>query len=333
MNDLIKIQVTGDLRSIANAAWISTTDQKKAEERSYEDVKRVTSFLAKNAHTSPFESVTVSLFIKDFKYEKMIEFKDILSGSRFGKFVKTRLVSDSVCLTTDLLNFYKIIRLLGENNEIWTRFSFENPDMAERLELIPLRYGSDLGLEENAEDVSENFLHSNIEVEIVSVHSPIKDKSCDRITWRVKCPLSIGVQMLRHRTGSFNMVSGRYKTIRQEFTTTSNDLIKIFDKADILGLDKQLREKAEETREFYLEFMKSLAKLKKEDVISNEEYKRCREYVRFILPEGRMTELYITFYKEDFDHFLKLRNSSHTQPEHIYVAQLMKKTYENYCRS
>lgn len=46
-----------------------------------------------------------------------------------------------------------------------------------------------------------------------------------------------------------------------------------------------------------------------------------------------MTELYITFYKEDFDHFLKLRNSSHTQPEHIYVAQLMKKTYENYCRS
>lgn len=43
-----------------------------------------------------------------------------------------------------------------------------------------------------------------------------------------------------------------------------------------------------------------------------------------------MTELYVTFYKKDFLHFLKLRNSSHTQPEHIYVAQKMKRAYALY---
>ena len=55
-----------------------------------------------------------------------------------------------------------------------------------------------------------------------------------------------------------------------------------------------------------------------------------REYVRFVLPEGRMTELYITMYLSDFKRFLFLRNSTHAQIEHIAVAQLMKKTLEDY---
>ena len=38
--------------------------------------------------------------------------------------------------------------------------------------------------------------------------------------------------------------------------------------------------------------------------LTNDEYKRMREYVRFILPEGRLTELYITMYLDDLDNFL-----------------------------
>ena len=66
---MIKFNVTGDLRSIANAAWISTMDQSKAEQRSEEDVDRVTSFLAKNAHSSPFEAVTISFVIDTEEYK------------------------------------------------------------------------------------------------------------------------------------------------------------------------------------------------------------------------------------------------------------------------
>jgi flavin-dependent thymidylate synthase len=327
----MRLIITGDLRSIANAAWISTMDQSKAEQRTDDDVKRVTSFLAKNAHTSPFEAVTVTIVMRDFEYSNSM-LEDCISGLKFGKYFKFGQKSGTgeVFLTSDLLNFFKVCRAMGEDSEVWKEFSKSSPDIAERLLMIPLKVGSELSMDQDADDQSENFEESNIEVDLVSVHSIKNMDSHSRITWRIKCPLSIGVQILRHRTGSFNMVSGRYKTIRQEFTTVSEDLIRIFERADLLTESKEMRSMAEETKSFYLSFMKKLAQLKRSDVISNEEYKRCREFVRFILPEGRMTELYVTFYKEDFDHFLKLRNSSHTQPEHIYIAQLMKKTYENY---
>lgn len=322
----IEIHMTGNLRSVANAAWISTMNQNRAESRSDEDVDRVTSFLAKNAHTSPFEAVTVSCRTDRESFYKIL-------GSRkipFFEFVKVSEDEDGSTFTTDLLNFYKINSFLGLDNPIWRGFCLDNKDVSEKLLMIPIYKDSSLGIEESGSDMSKDFEYSNIEVDLISVHDPGFGSSHERITWRVRCPLSISVQMLRHRTASFNMVSGRYKTIRQEFTSTSQDLIAIFEKSDLLKNDRDLREMAEEAKELYLSFMKSISDLKKSGDITNEEYKRCREYIRFILPEGRMTELYVTFYKKDFLHFLKLRNSSHTQPEHIYVAQKMKRAYALY---
>lgn len=327
-NNSIEFKVTGDLRSVANAAWISTMNQDKAEERSDEDVSRVTKFLAENAHTSPFESVTVTVLLSRelmLGYHPSLESSPLINFLKFGK-----VESDSkekYAITSDFLNFYKINYQVGLDNIVWNKFSQKYKELAETISLLPLTGNSNLDKDEDGEDMSENFKFSNIEVDLVSAHHQ-EIESHSRFTWRVKCPLSIGVQMLRHRTGSFNMVSGRYKTIRQEFTTTSEDLIRILEKSDLLSKDKNMRERAEETRSFYLSFMKDIFMRKKQGTISNEEYKRLREYVRFILPEGRMTELYVTFYKNDFDHFLKLRNSSHTQPEHIYIAQLMKKRLE-----
>ncbi len=79
----------------------------------------------------------------------------------------------------------------------------------------------------------------------------------------------------------------------------------------------------------YLKIMKELKRCKTDKVLTNEEYKRMREYARFILPEGRMTELYVSMYMDDFYHYLKLRDSSHAQIEHIALAQLMKKSLKN----
>ena len=61
----VKIQVTGGLRDIANSAWISTTKETMAKTKTNEDVNRVTTFLAKNLHTSPFECVTISASSKN----------------------------------------------------------------------------------------------------------------------------------------------------------------------------------------------------------------------------------------------------------------------------
>ncbi len=72
--------------------------------------------------------------------------------------------------------------------------------------------------------------------------------------------------------------------------------------------------------------MKKAKQSRDDKVISNDEYKRLREFARYILPEGRLTELYATFYLDDFyNNYLPLRNSPHAQTEHIWIAQEMER--------
>ena len=89
---------------------------------------------------------------------------------------------------------------------------------------------------------------------------------------------------------------------------------------------KDLLKKSSIANRTYDHQMQLSKKAKAEGKITNEEYKRFREFARYILPEGRMTELYCTFYLPDFVHYLQLRDSSHAQTEHVYVAQQMKKS-------
>ena len=81
------------------------------------------------------------------------------------------------------------------------------------------------------DEVSDSVFEKQMKVELIDFHNVGLDSHA-RATWRVKCPLSIAVQMLRHRTASFNMVSGRYKTIRQEVVGIPGDIIKILDSVD-----------------------------------------------------------------------------------------------------
>jgi thymidylate synthase (FAD) len=185
-------------------------------------------------------------------------------------------------------------------------------------------------------------------VELVELHeAPVREHM--RATWRICCPLSIAVQILRHRSGSFNMTSGRYRTLNQDMVDTYSDITKIMEKIAprnfLLELDMGSdRHSVDDTSDYYdREFenllkkssvanrtydyqMQLSKKAKAEGKITNEEYKRFREFARYILPEGRMTELYCTFYLPDFIHYLQLRDSSHAQTEHVYVAQQMKKS-------
>ena len=135
----IKFDVTGNLRSVANAAWISTMNQSKAEERSDEDVERVTKFLAENAHTSPFESVTVTTLLSEDimqKYRSAIGSSHLINFFKFGK-VNYKQKESSI-MTSDLLNFYKINFHVGLENIVWSEFSKEFPDLANTVSLIPL---------------------------------------------------------------------------------------------------------------------------------------------------------------------------------------------------
>jgi flavin-dependent thymidylate synthase len=303
-----KFKITGDMRMIANSAWISTTDEIKTKTRTDEDVERVVKFLAKHMHSSPFESVTLT-----YTSDNVLE--EELSKSSFFK------VNDSNTeFTTDLLNFSKAMHKTRFKTQAWKDFSKDHKELSDVVTLFDFNFEYN-PYKDNLED-----MFPQINVELVSVHDT-GDKSTTRATWRVRCPLAISVQLLRHRSASFNMVSGRYKTIRQEIFDIPSDVISCSEKTkDMKYLFLEMHKTMDGLKSKYLNIMKNLKKEKDIKSITNPEYKRMREVARFILPEGRMTELYVSMYMDDFENFLKLRDSEHAQTEHIALAQLMKKS-------
>lgn len=339
--------ITGNLRSVANSAWVSTLDESKAAAKSDAEVLRVTKFLVENHHTSPFESVTLTFsFLTSDDSEDASYHHWEMAPFLASPYVRSSQSSDgsTAYLTMDLFNFIKIAKSSYRNGEyksttFWKIFEGQDPALATVVdgfsEMAPYSGG--------APDVSSLLGETGITVELVDVHhAPVREHV--RATWRICCPLSIAVQMLRHRTGSWNMTSGRYRTLNQDMVDTYSDISQIMKKiipAESNAIDGAFNDLMEEDyNEVFRELLKNTSiafrtyeaqmqaskAAKADGRITNDEYKRFREFARYILPEGRMTDLYCTFYLPDFINYLQLRDSAHAQTEHIYVAQQMKKT-------
>lgn len=315
----MRISISGTIRDVANSAWISTIDDISANSRSDAEVDRVTAFLAKNFHTSPFECVSLT-------YYWMGDAEDCIASllnSNYSRSYISNNKKEENHLTIDLWNFIKVgLKTIGEdfyNTESWRLFADASPELARKAGM----FNFSAQKFDKTSDANLILGSTNMKVELISIHNT-GDKTTSRATWRVKCPLAIATQILRHRTGSFNQVSGRYRTIKNEFISNFDDVSKIINKIA--------------NNQYYIEYMNTifsniikyeelmlLAKnSKNNDIISNDEYKRLREVARYILPEGRMTELYVTFYLDDFNNYLSLRDSPHAQIEHIWVAQMMR---------
>lgn len=304
------LKITGDTKDIAHSAWISTINEMVADAKSEAEIERVVNFLIDNHHSSPLECVTLTF---ESSQDGDLDFAAL--SSKYSRYFGDKI------FTIDLLNFIKEIKkkdMFG--SKMWLLFEKLRP----RLSVIIKKFGLLLDTPSPAVD---NLLGDHgMDVELVLLHDS-NDNRHARATWRVKCPLSIAVQILRHRDASYNMVSGRYRTIKQEMIGPAVDCDEIMNK---MGIDlASYLDSVKPVVQRYLDIMKSAKHSKDDGVISNEEYKRLREFARFVLPEGRMTELYVTCYLDTFyDNFLKLRNSVHAQTEHIWVAQEMQKTLE-----
>jgi thymidylate synthase ThyX len=328
----LKIFITGTERDIANSAWISTMDERKTQTRTDADVYRVVKFLVENHHTSPLECVTISLLFEstqDMSLYRYFTSAYTEDNTNFYSFAKAEYLSESsASLTIDLLNFLKVVKHFNLfETELWDVFANERPVLAELLLLFPK-------LEpQPTVDASAILGNSHgMTVDLVNVHSSffVDSNAHKRATWRVKCPLSIAVQILRHRAGSFNMVSGRYRTITQEMISLPDDIASLFDRiSEKEEIDHSKSMSMNHVLNEYADTMAHLKKCKEKEVITNDEYKRLREFVRLVLPEGRLTELYITFYLDSFyDNYVNLRNSKHAQTEHIWVVQEMQRVLE-----
>lgn len=309
------VRITGDERDVANSAWVSTLNEIKAQEKTHDEVLRVVGFLVEHHHTSPFESVTLT-FESESKEDG--EFLEIYGQNEFV------IWEPNEKATMDLLNFVKITYQKNLwKAPLWVSFEKSRPILAKLVS----GFGS---IQDSSSEDVTSLLGENhgMKVELVHLHDENTDKH-SRATWRVRCPLSIAVQILRHRKGSYNMVSGRYRTITQDLTPIVDDFSNIMEKAELASPTLELWSKVDEVIAQYKQIMRELKEAKSNGLITNDEYKRARECVRFVLPEGRMTELYITYYLSDFySNYKKLRDSVHAQTEHIWIAQEMARSID-----
>jgi len=139
----------------------------------------------------------------------------------------------------------------------------------------------------------------------------------------IKMPISADRQFMTHRIASHSGMSGRYRTMPNEFQAPPEDIYNILDKMNMEHYLWDYNYLCQRTNDWYNELLLELKVFEKQGEMTNAEYKRCREFFRGVLPQNNMTERVTTMNLRAFANFIKLRLSEHAQPEIRIVAQLM----------
>lgn len=142
----------------------------------------------------------------------------------------------------------------------------------------------------------------------------------------MKIPIAIDRQVEKHRISSQNGMSGRYRTMPNEFLDMPEDVQSILNKLsanEIIDPYYEYIDICDHANVVYATTVKMLKKAEKDNLITNKELKRAREFYRGILPQHNMTEKIMTINLRSWCNFIKLRNSEHAQKEIQTVAKLM----------
>ncbi len=152
----------------------------------------------------------------------------------------------------------------------------------------------------------------------------------------IKMPISVDRQFMTHRLQSASGMSGRYRTMPYEYLNIPEDIETIIERIepgikwpnhqfiDMFPI-KEYIDICETANNFYSCLCTSLKNLEKDNEITNQEFKRLREFFRGVLPQHNMTERVSIMNLRAFANFIKLRNSEHAQPEIRQVAEMMLK--------
>lgn len=168
-------------------------------------------------------------------------------------------------------------------------------------------YASDKDVSLNDEEANKrliNYLYRN------QHSSPFESVM---FTFHVRCPIFVARQWMRHRTGKYNEISGRYTILPEDWFVPENGMIgkqhasnkqmsnydyddPRFDNCAIVDID----EACETSYEYY------------ENLI---ELGVPRERARTVLPVGMYTRFYYTIDLHNLFHFITLRSHEHAQHE------------------
>lgn len=146
----------------------------------------------------------------------------------------------------------------------------------------------------------------------------------------IRMPIFTDRQHMTHRMASHNGLSGRYRTMPEDWFSLPDDVLQIFDKAvpnwngtygDQAKLEYDTMCKM--VTDSYKYQIGVLKVAETNGLISNKEFKRAREVVRGQLPTAGMVERTTIMNLRSFANYQYQRNSDHAQPEIKQVAQLM----------
>lgn len=141
----------------------------------------------------------------------------------------------------------------------------------------------------------------------------------------MRIPIAIDRQLMTHRIASHSGMSGRYRTMPNEYLNIPEDCANIIEKLSPKKLDPiyEYHDHCDKANAYYQIMMADFKAAKDAGEITNAEYKRLREFWRGILPQHNMTERVTVINLRSLANFLKLRLKPDAQPEIQYVAKLM----------
>lgn len=150
----------------------------------------------------------------------------------------------------------------------------------------------------------------------------------------IRMPIQTDRQHVTHRIASHNGLSGRYRTMPEDYMNVPDDIYNILlslddwygsTKEDTLSADliEEYDDICKQANAWYRQLLTMSKAAENSAHISNPEYKRIREFFRGVLPQNNMTERVTTINLRSFANYQALRNSEHAQPEIQEVAQLM----------
>lgn len=138
-------------------------------------------------------------------------------------------------------------------------------------------------------------------------------------TFLIECDLAIAMQIVRHRTFSYNMVSRRYTDDGIWFY-----LANIFRKQSSNNKQASSGELSPtKQKKWNKRFTKHYEKCYHEYEAAIKDG-MCREQARYLLPVGMGTKFYMTGNLRNYMHFIELRNKEDAQGEVQWISKSME---------
>lgn len=139
----------------------------------------------------------------------------------------------------------------------------------------------------------------------------------------IRLPIAIDRQHMTHRIASHSGMSGRYRTMPDDYLEVPEDVQNILNNINSGKFIDIYNTICKEANLHYNACMSDFKLKKQAGLISNDEYKRLREFYRGMLPQHNMTERVTVMNLRSFANYYRLRAKPNAQKEIQYIAEQM----------